>query len=206
MGQELNVMEARKLFVDRETEKALEIINPLAEQGDAEAQYLLGVAYELGHSPIEDNAAHALSWYLKSAKSGHRCAQRRIVESMFFSGKQFNEKPDKWFLGYYLGSDKPSTSIISNNFEYELYLAYYPKPYDEFQLFYRRIFIVTLVWGMIASMNDYFRLDYHYFKWVTSFKYNEILIAERLSQASQSGELWRWVAELRENWPTGCDR
>ena len=45
-----------------------------AEQGDAEAQYLLGVMYDYGRGVPED-AAEAVKWTLKAAKQGFAKAQ-----------------------------------------------------------------------------------------------------------------------------------
>lgn len=59
------------------TDIDFETIGSLAEQGDAEAQYLLGMKYDLGEDVVEDDA-EALKWYLKSAGQGRADAQHRL--------------------------------------------------------------------------------------------------------------------------------
>ena len=45
-----------------------------AEQGDAEAQYHLGVLYDLGEGVLRDRT-EAVKWYRLSAEQGHADAQ-----------------------------------------------------------------------------------------------------------------------------------
>ncbi len=47
------------------------------EQGDADAQYRLGWAYEYGRG-VETNAAEAAKWYRKAAEQRHVAAQQWI--------------------------------------------------------------------------------------------------------------------------------
>lgn len=49
-----------------------------AQNGDAEAQYELGVAYEDGNLGLTKNRSEAAKWYLKAAEQGHAEAQRDI--------------------------------------------------------------------------------------------------------------------------------
>ncbi len=49
----------------------------LAEQGDAEAQYNLGVLYDLGHGVPQDDTQAAL-WYRKAAEQGYAYAQNNL--------------------------------------------------------------------------------------------------------------------------------
>ena len=56
---------------------ALEIFRPLAEQGDAKAQFILGVAYFNGQGVPQDFAA-AMAWYRKVADQGVHEAQFNI--------------------------------------------------------------------------------------------------------------------------------
>ena len=53
---------------------ALAELKPLAEQGDASAQFNLGVIYDLGKGVTEDDE-EAAKWYLKSANQGQAEAQ-----------------------------------------------------------------------------------------------------------------------------------
>ena len=53
---------------------ALRLWQPIAEQGDASAQYNLGVMYEKGRGVTQDYAA-AMSWYRKAADQVDASAQ-----------------------------------------------------------------------------------------------------------------------------------
>ena len=57
-----------------------------AEQGDASAQFNIGVAYDLGKG-VPQNYADALRWYLKAAGQGHARAQFN-VGVMYENGKE----------------------------------------------------------------------------------------------------------------------
>lgn len=53
---------------------AIRLWRPLAEKGDADAQYSLGVMYINGEGVPKDNVA-AVTWYQKAAEQGHSTAQ-----------------------------------------------------------------------------------------------------------------------------------
>ena len=53
---------------------ALQHFEPLAEQGDTDAQFNLGLMYDLGSGVTEDDAEAAM-WYRRSAEQGHAVAQ-----------------------------------------------------------------------------------------------------------------------------------
>ncbi|MEF2145808.1 MAG: hypothetical protein V3573_10205 [Desulfovibrionaceae bacterium] len=58
---------------------ARQIFGPLSEQGDARAQFALGVMYEHGKG-VEPDQGLALKWYSKAASQGHeKAALRRDV-------------------------------------------------------------------------------------------------------------------------------
>jgi len=56
---------------------ALREFRPLAEQGDADAQYALGVMYDEG-TGVPVNAAEAVKWYRKAAEQGDIYAQYNL--------------------------------------------------------------------------------------------------------------------------------
>lgn len=58
-------------------EMALQEWRPLAEQGDADAQYNLGVMYQYGRGVAED-PAEAATWYRKAAEQGDAGAQYNL--------------------------------------------------------------------------------------------------------------------------------
>ncbi len=57
--------------------KALRLIRPLANDGDAAAQFNLGVMYLTGHGVQQDDAAAAL-WFRKAAEQGYALAQTNL--------------------------------------------------------------------------------------------------------------------------------
>ena len=66
-------------------EAALEEFRPLAEQGHAEAQYKLGVMYDVGKG-VPKNDTEAVSWYRKAAEQGHAWAQYSLAV-MYYNGE-----------------------------------------------------------------------------------------------------------------------
>ena len=50
---------------------------PLAEQGDADAQYNLGVMYDNGEGVTQDDA-EAVKWYRRAAEQGNAFAQHNL--------------------------------------------------------------------------------------------------------------------------------
>ena len=60
-------------------------IRPLAEQGDAVAQGMIGWHYEQGLG-IPVNDAEAVKWYRKAAEQGHSKAQSNLG-NMYYEGK-----------------------------------------------------------------------------------------------------------------------
>ena len=63
----------------------LDDLRARAEQGEADAQFDLGVAYAAGDGVPEDEA-EALRWYRLAADQGHAAAQTR-VGTMYANGR-----------------------------------------------------------------------------------------------------------------------
>ena len=63
---------------------ALRLLRPLADQGDAQAQYNLGILYENGQG-VQQNDAEAVKWYGKAAEQGYGDAQFNLGH-MFVKG------------------------------------------------------------------------------------------------------------------------
>lgn len=71
---------------------------PLAELGDAEAQYNLGVMYDEGAGRKQDPSA-AAAWYHKAAKQGFLNAQSNLGQ-MYYHGHGVpcdHDEASKWF-------------------------------------------------------------------------------------------------------------
>ncbi len=64
---------------------ALRELRPLAEQGDAAAQYNLGGMYYGGYGVPQDYA-EAVKWYRKAAEQGHALAQNNLA-FMYYAGQ-----------------------------------------------------------------------------------------------------------------------
>jgi hypothetical protein len=66
---------------------AIAIWRPLAEKGDADAQFNLGQAYRLGRG-VPLNLAAAKTWFERAASSGHLDAQTTLGLLLFQNGEQ----------------------------------------------------------------------------------------------------------------------
>lgn len=66
--------------------KAVDLAKPLAEQGNAEALYLLGFAYESGQG-VEASKEKALDYYGKAASAKHKEAVYRLASMLLASDK-----------------------------------------------------------------------------------------------------------------------
>lgn len=66
---------------------ATAIWRPLAEKGDADAQFNLGQAYRLGRG-VQTSLAAARTWFERAAKSGHVDAQTTLGLLLFQNGDQ----------------------------------------------------------------------------------------------------------------------
>jgi TPR repeat protein len=65
------------LGVDKDYEKAAEWYQKAALQGDADAQYKLGVCYYYGHGTSQDHTK-AVEWLQKAADQGQEDAQKKL--------------------------------------------------------------------------------------------------------------------------------
>lgn len=73
-------------------QRAIAIWRPLAEAGDADAQFNLGQAYKLGRGVTADAAA-ALEWFRKASASGHLRAQDNYGLLLFQEGRRAEAMP-----------------------------------------------------------------------------------------------------------------
>jgi TPR repeat protein len=63
--------------------QALKILRPLAAQGNAVAQFSLGIMYYNGRG-VTQNYQEALKWYRAAARMGSRASQTSIGEMYYF--------------------------------------------------------------------------------------------------------------------------
>ncbi len=68
----------RKAYTDYNYAAALAEWQPLAEQGDARAQYEVGALHHYGRG-VPKNPAKAAAWYRKAASQGHELAKKNLA-------------------------------------------------------------------------------------------------------------------------------
>jgi hypothetical protein len=86
-----------------------------ADQGDARAEYALGMRYANG-TDIKRDYRQAKQWFLKAAEQGHIGAQEKVAAS-FFQGRgspQDYSKAYFWALLAQAGGDETSRQIVMN--------------------------------------------------------------------------------------------
>lgn len=67
---------ASPAFADDAESKGLDALRHAAEQGNADAQYELGILYEFGYN-FTDHKASAYVWYSRAAEQGNALAAKR---------------------------------------------------------------------------------------------------------------------------------
>ncbi len=77
-----NYEEGMQAYLNKDYALALEILQPLAENGDSQAQATLGVMYDLGHGVSKD-PAQAIKWYIKAAEQGDSAVQYSVGVKYF---------------------------------------------------------------------------------------------------------------------------
>ena len=60
-------------------DRALELLRPLADSGNSEAQSMVGSIYHLGLGSTEQNEAEAEKWYVLASKQGHGLASNNLA-------------------------------------------------------------------------------------------------------------------------------
>ena len=73
--------------------KVLEIVEPLAKQGDAEAQCYLAAVYHLGLGVTPD-AVTAIKWYQLSAEQDYALASNNLSSLYFTGAANFAANPE----------------------------------------------------------------------------------------------------------------
>ena len=93
-----NLNDGEKFFAKQNYEKALAEFKPLAEQGNAKAQFNLAVMYYNGYG-VKQNYKQAIKWWEKAAKQGNADAQNNLG-TIYYNGygvKQNYKKAIKWY-------------------------------------------------------------------------------------------------------------
>ncbi|MCS2611057.1 tetratricopeptide repeat protein [Halomonas dongshanensis] len=83
---------------------ALEELRPLAEQGNAEAQYTLGFMYNRGRG-VRSNGVEALEWWHRAAEQNHAGALYKIgdvyhnsMNDAFWGIERSREEASEWYI------------------------------------------------------------------------------------------------------------
>ena len=86
-------------YIKKQYEEAAKWLRKAAEQGDADAQYNLGVCYDNGRGVPQDYA-EAVKWYRKAAEQGDADAQYNLGVCYIFGRgvKRDCEEAEKWFI------------------------------------------------------------------------------------------------------------
>lgn len=117
-GDEAASLKLGKLLYDaKKDQSALEILKPLAEKGNAEAQYYMGELHDLFRY---DDIPTALSWYKKAAAQGNIEATDRIGD-MYYNGRGVPE--DKKSAESYLLKAANKNYLPSQTLLISLYLS-----------------------------------------------------------------------------------
>jgi hypothetical protein len=121
---------------DHKTEYLL--IKPLADQGDASAQYHLGVMYDDGHGLPRDYEK-AMRWYGKAADQGNAEAQCNLG-SMYVKGHGVPQDYNKASMWYEMAADTGNTRAQFNIGE--LYASGMGVPQD---------YVLAYMWFTLAA-------------------------------------------------------
>ena len=86
-------------YVKKDYERAFTTLLPAAQEGEAQAQFTLGVMYDLGQHVAADKEA-AFGWYRQAADQGHPQAQLRLSGMLFAGEGVAPDRPEafKWAL------------------------------------------------------------------------------------------------------------
>ena len=90
--------DANDAYREKAYAKAAELVRPLAEKGDAEAQYFLGTLYIEG-TGVEQSDATAFLWFQRAANQGNAAAQYNLGASYATGAGVAKSDVDaaKWF-------------------------------------------------------------------------------------------------------------
>ncbi len=99
--------------------EALEILQPLAEQGHGPSQFDLGLMYYRGHGVPQDYKIAAY-WSRKSAEQGNMLAQG-MIGFMYLTGKGYQQDDTEAFIWLYKAADQGFAEAIAavGNMYYE---------------------------------------------------------------------------------------
>jgi TPR repeat protein len=74
--------EGKQAYLDKDYDKALQILRPLAEAGESQSQITIGIMYDYGHG-VPADPKEALKWYKLAAEQGVPVVQHDIGVKCF---------------------------------------------------------------------------------------------------------------------------
>ncbi|MCS3902970.1 TPR repeat protein [Methylohalomonas lacus] len=95
--------EAKQAYLAKEYDKALNILEPLATEGDSDAQVLLGLMYDYGHG-VEADPQTAIDWYTRAARQGLPVVQHDLGVK-YFQGKGIERDYDQARLWWQMAAN-----------------------------------------------------------------------------------------------------
>ena len=128
-------------FCYGQEQQSYETLKKLAEQGDANAQYKLGDAYDLGKLGLKKSEYQAIYWYEKAAEQGNGWAQISLASLYEFSE---TEKNNMKALYWYDKATEYEDSRVSVQAMWQLTGIYekkgeYQKAFNYYKKFVRHI-------------------------------------------------------------------
>ena len=92
---------------------AIRELRPLAEQGDGDAQFNLGIMYDVGLG-VRHDYAEALQWYRKAAEQGHAKAQFNLG-LMYTTGEGAPQNYAQAHMWYNLAASRLPTGEVRDD-------------------------------------------------------------------------------------------
>ena len=113
-----NYQEGKEAYLKNDFKRALEILKPLAEDGDSWSQYILSLMYESGQG-VEKNQEESIRWLILAAESGVPKIQYDLGIRYFYGygiEKNYSEAAKWW--------ESSANAGIADS-QYNLGLLYY---------------------------------------------------------------------------------
>jgi TPR repeat protein len=74
--------DGKQAYLNKEYDRALSILKPLAQAGDSQAQITMGLMYDYGHG-VEKNPSESIKWYRMAAEQGVPLVQHDLGVKYF---------------------------------------------------------------------------------------------------------------------------
>ena len=118
-GLHREARDGAEAYQRRDYAMAMRLLRPLAERGNAEAQWLVGRMYNHGHG-VQQSFVQAALWYRKAAEQGYDAAQG-VLGLMYYAGNgvpQNYAEAMKWTLMAAKQGNGPAQSIMADFYKF----------------------------------------------------------------------------------------